>query len=123
VPGVLGAAASEHRWGCAALAAGLAVAFVAIGLFAATVGYSIELDAELFRNIAAALMITVGVVLLVPRFQELLALGRWRRRIRRGHIGGGVGGGGFAAGHIGGGFVGRSRSRPCDHYFVLVCNK
>src|SRR5438105_10871117 len=74
LPIVLGAAASEHRWGPAALAAGLAVSFVAIGLFAATVGYSIGLDAELFRNIAAALMITVGVVILVPRFQERLAL-------------------------------------------------
>jgi cytochrome c biogenesis protein CcdA len=74
LPIVLGAAASEHRWGPAALAAGLAVSFVAIGLFAATVGYSIGLDGELFRNVAAALMIAVGVVLLVPRFQESLAL-------------------------------------------------
>ncbi len=74
LPIVLGAAASEHRWGPAALAAGLAVSFVAIGLFAATVGYSIGLDAELFRNVAAALMITIGAVLLVPRFQERLAL-------------------------------------------------
>ena len=40
----------------------------------ATVGYSIGLDTELFRNVAAALMIAVGVILLVPRFQERLAL-------------------------------------------------
>ena len=63
-----------HRWGPAMLAAGLAISFVTIGLFAATVGYSIGLDSELFRNVAAALMIAVGVVLLVPRFQERLAL-------------------------------------------------
>jgi len=56
------------------LAMGLAVSFVAIGLFVATVGYSIGLDTELFRNVAAALMIAVGVILLVPRFQERLAL-------------------------------------------------
>ena len=74
MPIVLGAAASEHRWGPAALAMGLAVSFVAIGLFVATVGYSIGLDTELFRNVAAALMIAVGVILLVPRFQERLAL-------------------------------------------------
>lgn len=74
LPIVLGAAASEHRWGPAALATGLAVSFVAIGLFVATVGYSIGLDSELFRNVAAALMIAVGVILLVPRFQERLAL-------------------------------------------------
>src|SRR5690349_8088513 len=74
LPIVLSAAASEHRWGPAVLAVGVAVSFVAIGLFAATIGYSIGLDAGLFRNVAAALMITVGVVLLVPRLQERLAL-------------------------------------------------
>ena len=74
VPIMLGAAASEHRWGPAALAAGLAVSFVVIGLFVATVGYSIGLDADLLRNVAAALMIVLGVVLLVPRFQARLAL-------------------------------------------------
>jgi cytochrome c biogenesis protein CcdA len=74
LPIVLGAAASEHRLGPAALAAGLAVSFVIIGLFAATVGYSIGLDADLLRNVAAALMIAVGVILLVPRLQARLAL-------------------------------------------------
>ena len=38
LPIVLGAAASEHRWAPAVLAAGLAISFVTIGLFAATVG-------------------------------------------------------------------------------------
>jgi cytochrome c biogenesis protein CcdA len=74
LPIVLGAAASEHRLGPAALAAGLAVSFVIIGLFVATVGYSIGLDADLLRNVAAVLMIVMGVVLLVPRFQAQLAL-------------------------------------------------
>ena len=74
LPIVLGAAASEHRWGPAVLVIGLAISFVAIGLFVATVGYSIGLDTELFRNVAAALMIAVGVILLVPRFQERLEL-------------------------------------------------
>ncbi len=60
LPIVLGAAASEHRLGPVALAAGLAVSFVAIGLFAATAGYSIGLNADVFRNAAAALMIGVG---------------------------------------------------------------
>jgi cytochrome c biogenesis protein CcdA len=74
LPIVLGAAASEHRLGPAALAAGLAVSFVVIGLFVATVGYSIGIDADLLRNVAAVLMIVMGVVLLVPRFQAQLAL-------------------------------------------------
>jgi cytochrome c-type biogenesis protein len=74
LPIALGAAASEHRWGPAALAAGLSVSFVAIGLFAATIGYSIGLDSGVFRDIAAVLMIAIGAILLVPRFQAQLAL-------------------------------------------------
>jgi cytochrome c biogenesis protein CcdA len=60
LPIVLGAAASQHRLGPAALAAGLAVSFAVIGLFAATVGYSIGLDTDLFREVSAALMIAAG---------------------------------------------------------------
>jgi cytochrome c biogenesis protein CcdA len=74
LPIVLGAAASEHRWGPAALAAGVAISFVLIGLFVATIGYSIGLNADRFRSIAAALMIALGVVLLVPRVQAQLVL-------------------------------------------------
>jgi cytochrome c biogenesis protein CcdA len=60
LPIVLGAAASEHRFGPAALAAGLSVSFVVIGLFAATIGYSIGLNLGVFRNVAAVLMIAIG---------------------------------------------------------------
>ena len=74
LPIVLGAAASEHRWGPAALAAGLSVSFVAIGLFAATIGYSIGLDVGVFRNVAAVFMVAIGAILLVPRLQARLAL-------------------------------------------------
>lgn len=85
VPIVLGAAASEHRWGPVALAVGLAVSFVIVGLFVATVGYSIGLDADAFRYVAAALMIAIGIALLVPRFQARLAfagtpLAAWGQR-------------------------------------------
>jgi len=48
LPIVLGAAASEHRFGPAVLAAGLALSFVVIGLFAATIGYTIGLDLGFF---------------------------------------------------------------------------
>ncbi len=74
VPIVLGAAASEHRFGPAALAGGLAVSFVAIGIFVATIGYSVGLDAGVFRSAAALLMIALGAILLVPRLQARLAL-------------------------------------------------
>jgi cytochrome c-type biogenesis protein len=74
LPIVLGAAASEHRWGPAALAAGLAASFVVIGLFVATIGYSIGLDGDRLRYVAAVLMIVIGVILLVPRLQFQLAV-------------------------------------------------
>jgi hypothetical protein len=49
-----------------ALATGLALPFVLTGLFVATVGYSIGLNADLFRNMATALIIVFDVVLVVP---------------------------------------------------------
>ncbi|MDR3421984.1 MAG: cytochrome c biogenesis CcdA family protein [Xanthobacteraceae bacterium] len=74
VPIVLGAAASEHRFGPAALAAGVTVSFVAIGLFVATVGLSLGLDGDRFRTASAILMIGIGVVLATPTLQARLAL-------------------------------------------------
>jgi cytochrome c biogenesis protein CcdA len=74
LPIVLGTAASEHRLGPVALAAGLCISFVAIGLFVATIGFAIGLDAGVFRFAAAAIMIAVGAVLLVPRLQEQFAV-------------------------------------------------
>src|SRR4051794_41527606 len=57
LPIVLGAAVSEHRYGPAALAGGLALSFTAIGLFVATVGYAIGLNGEVFRTVAAVLLV------------------------------------------------------------------
>jgi cytochrome c biogenesis protein CcdA len=47
---------------------------VVIGLFAATIGYSIGLDLGVFRNVAAVLMIAIGAILLIPRLQTQLAV-------------------------------------------------
>jgi cytochrome c-type biogenesis protein len=74
LPIVLGTAQSEHRLGPAALAAGLAVSFTLIGLFVATIGFAIGLDTDVFRAISAILLIAVGVVLLVPRLQQQVAV-------------------------------------------------
>jgi cytochrome c-type biogenesis protein len=74
LPIVLGAAASAHRLGPLVLALGLAGSFVAVGLFVATIGFSIGIDADVFRAVAAALMILVGAVLIVPLLQSRLAL-------------------------------------------------
>ena len=73
-PIVLGTAASAHRLGPVALAAGLAISFTAIGLFVATVGFAAGLDTGVFRTISAILLIGVGLVLLVPKLQEQFAL-------------------------------------------------
>ena len=97
LPLVLGAAVSQHRYGPAALAAGLALSFVAVGLFVATIGFSIGLDASLFRTLAAVLMLAAGVVLLVPRLQTQLAvaggpLSNWTEQRFGGTSGKGLGG-------------------------------
>jgi cytochrome c biogenesis protein CcdA len=69
VPVVLTGAVAEHRFAPLALAAGVALSFTAIGLFVATIGFSIGLDMTVFRSFAAMLLIVVGAVLLVPRLQ------------------------------------------------------
>jgi cytochrome c biogenesis protein CcdA len=74
LPIVLGSALSEHRLGPLALATGLALSFVIVGLIVATVGFAIGLDAGVFRTVAAVLLIAVGLVLLVPQFQARLAV-------------------------------------------------
>jgi cytochrome c-type biogenesis protein len=84
VPIVLGTAAAEHRLGPLALAAGLAISFVAIGLFVATIGFAIGLDDGKFRLASAAMLLAVGLVLMVPRAQTWLAdaspIGDWSSR-------------------------------------------
>lgn len=85
LPIVLAAAAAEHRLAPLALAAGLTLAFTVIGLFVATIGFSIGLDMDLFRTVAAVLLVGVGLVLLVPRLQVQFAtasgpLSNWTER-------------------------------------------
>lgn len=74
LPIVFGTAASEHRLAPFALAGGLALSFTAIGLFVASVGFAIGLDADMFRAVAAVLMIGLGAVLVLPRLQESLTV-------------------------------------------------
>lgn len=73
LPLVLGAAAAEHKWAPALLALGVALSFVIIGLFVSTIGFAIGLDGDAFRAVAAALMIVLGLVLLVPALQTRVA--------------------------------------------------
>ena len=97
LPILLGAATGEHRYGPVALAAGLALSFVVIGLFVATIGFAIGLDQEIFRSVAAVLLIAVGGVLLVPKLQmQFVAatgpVGNWAQSHTGGFAGRGWGG-------------------------------
>ena len=73
VPIVLGAAVTAHPFGAAALAAGLAVSFTAIGLLLALAGFGLGIDAGTFRLAAAVIMVALGMILLVPSWQARLA--------------------------------------------------
>ena len=74
LPIVLGAAVTEHRYGPVALAGGVALSYVTVGLFVATVGFAVGLDQDVFRNVAAVLLIVIGAVLLLPKLQVRLAV-------------------------------------------------
>ena len=69
IPIIIAAALNENRWGPAGLAAGVALSYVTIGLFVATVGFAIGLSQDVFRAAAAVLLILVGGILLLPRLQ------------------------------------------------------
>ena len=97
LPIVLGTAVSAHRAGPVALAAGLALSFVIVGLFVATIGFSIGLDAGVFRAVAGILLMAIGLVLLVPRFQTQFALAagpvsQWTEQRFSGFAGNGLAG-------------------------------
>lgn len=97
LPIVLGTAVSEHKLGPVALAAGLAVSFVTVGLFIAIIGFAIGLDAGVFRTAAAFLLILMGAVLIVPSFQAQVAVAAgpvsdWTEQRFGGFSAGGLGG-------------------------------
>ena len=73
VPIVLGAAVTAHPLGAVALASGLTLSFTGLGLLLALVGFGLGIDAGMFRFAAAAIMIALGAVLLVPSWQARLA--------------------------------------------------
>ncbi|MGE0224135.1 MAG: cytochrome c biogenesis CcdA family protein [Acetobacteraceae bacterium] len=74
LPLVMGTAVSAHRYGAAALAGGMVLSFVSVGLFVATVGFSIGLDSNVFRLASAGLLVAIGSVLLSAALQQRVAL-------------------------------------------------
>jgi cytochrome c biogenesis protein CcdA len=97
VPVVVGTALAAHPLGAAGLALGLAVSFTTVGLFVATIGFAIGLDAEWFRQAASVLLMGFGAVLLSASLQRHFAtatasLSRvadgWLQRLRLNGLGG-----------------------------------
>ena len=74
LPIMLGGAVAAHRFGMVALTAGLVLSFTGIGLFVATVGFSIGLDGAVFRDASAVLLAGLGIVLLSGSLQQRFAL-------------------------------------------------
>ena len=74
LPIVIASAATAHRLGPLALGGGLVITFVGVGLFVATIGFGIGLDAQVFQYIAGSMMIVLGLVLLSTPLQQRLAL-------------------------------------------------
>lgn len=68
LPIVLAGALQADRRGPIALAAGMSLAFVVLGLGVATLGYALGIREEMVAKAAAVLMIGFGLILLVPRF-------------------------------------------------------
>ncbi|CAN5319931.1 cytochrome c biogenesis CcdA family protein [soil metagenome] len=73
LPLVLGAATGTHSFAAPALAAGIAISFTVLGLFVATIGFAVGLDADFFRWLAALLFIGLGAVLILPSMEARLA--------------------------------------------------
>jgi cytochrome c-type biogenesis protein len=91
IPILVASALAAHRLGVVALAAGLAVSFSVIGIFVATAGVSLGLDNDVFRRVAAVLMILFGLAMFSQRLQATfnrVAVGiggpsqRWLGRIK-----------------------------------------
>ena len=68
LPIVLATALQASRHGPLAIAAGLSLSFVVLGMLVTTFGHSIGLDADTLAQAGAVLMIGFGLILLIPRF-------------------------------------------------------
>jgi cytochrome c biogenesis protein CcdA len=67
LPIVLASALQAHRLGPVAMAGGMAVSFVVLGLTVTAFGQAVGLDERTLAQAGAVLMIGFGLVLLVPR--------------------------------------------------------
>jgi cytochrome c-type biogenesis protein len=73
IPILISTAITAHRLGPYALAAGLTISFTIVGMLIGTVGASLGIDQNVFRYIAAVILILFGIVLLSTQLQERFA--------------------------------------------------
>jgi len=73
LPVIVASALHRHAHGPLALAAGLVLSSTALGLALASFGFVIGVERDSTRAVSGAVLGIVGVILLVPRFQELFA--------------------------------------------------
>lgn len=73
LPILIASATTQHRLGPVALAGGLTLSFAVVGLFVATLGSVVGLDANILRQGAAVLLVGFGLLLLSARAQARFA--------------------------------------------------
>ncbi len=73
LPFVFASALRESRWGPLALMGGLSLTFTLTGIALAALGPAIGISPEGLRSFGAALMLVLGLAMIIPRGQMLLA--------------------------------------------------
>lgn len=74
VPLVLAGTMKGGRFGPVAFGAGMVVTFTAVGLFIASIGIGLGINAHVLRQVAAVMFILMGMVLLAAPLQARLAI-------------------------------------------------
>ncbi len=73
LPILIGSALNEGRYGPLALITGLVLSFCLFGFFILTVGFEIGLSPDIARQVAAVMLLAVGLLLLSARAQAIFA--------------------------------------------------
>ena len=73
LPIVIATALQSSKWGPVALAAGMSVVFVIVGVLVAAFGAALGLNDQVIANVGAVIMIAFGIILLVPRFADMFS--------------------------------------------------
>ncbi len=73
LPIVLASAMQAGRYGPLAIAAGMCISFVSLGMLIATSGHAIGLTEQLMSQIGAVMMMVFGLFLLVPKLNTAFA--------------------------------------------------